>query len=74
MTTNGEMTLQRYLAIQAKTYVYKPMNLTKTTTHHNFKESFHFLGTWLNDEGVYITKVYVFSHGKTKTSFLIIPN
>jgi len=74
MTSNGEMTLQRYLAIQAKTYVYKPMNLTKTTTHRKFTESFHFLGKWFNDNRDFIAPVYVFSYGKTKTSFLIIPN
>lgn len=74
MTSNGQMTLQRFLAIQAKTYVYKPMNLTKTTTHHNFDRSFHFLGQWYTPEGDYVAPVYVFSYGKTKTSFLIIPN
>ncbi len=74
MTTNGEMTLQRYLAFQAKTYVYKPMNLTKTTTHENFTRSFCFLGNWFTQDGLFISPVYVFSYGKTKTSFLIIPN
>ena len=74
MTSNGQMKLQRYLAIQAKTYVYKPMNLTQTCTHDNFTGTFQFLGNWHTTSGDYITPVYVFSHGKTKTSFLIIPN
>lgn len=73
MTTKGNMTIQRYLAFQAKTYVYKPMNLTKTIYNPALPAACIFC-TLYDGNNNYFTRVYVFSSRLTKSSFLILPN